>query len=105
MDGLTDVVDFASGNDHALFVKKDGTVWGLGYFIEKWEALGAKPERVWKDLFQLEDIENASFVKISILSGDLTTESVIKKDGTVWMWGIDQFLNLVKKPQQVEFRN
>lgn len=105
MEELNDVVDFASGNDHALFVKKDGTVWGLGYFIEKWGALGARPERVWKDLFQLEGIENAASVKISILSGDLTTDSVIKKDGTVWMWGIDQFQNLVKKPQQVEFRN
>ncbi|NQX65935.1 hypothetical protein HQN90_07320 [Paenibacillus alba] len=29
----------------------------------------------------------------------------LKKDGTVWMWGLDHFNKLVDKPQQVEFRS
>lgn len=105
VNGLSDVVDIASSNDHALFVKKDGSVWGWGYFVEKWEALGTSPQKTWKDLSKLDGIEDAESVNISPLSYDLSTESIIKKDGTVWMWGIDKFQHLTFKPQQVEFRN
>jgi hypothetical protein len=50
IDELSDVVDIASSYDHSLFVKKDGTVWGWGYFVEKWEVFGATPQKAWKDL-------------------------------------------------------
>lgn len=103
IDELSDVVDVSSNFDHALFVKKDGTVWGKGYFVEKWESLGNEPQKVWKNLFKLDGIEDAALVNISDYY--LSTESIIKKDGTVWMWGLDQFSTLNNKPQQVEFRN
>jgi alpha-tubulin suppressor-like RCC1 family protein len=103
IEELSDVVDVSSTFDHVFFVKKDGTVWGKGYFVEKWEALGAEPQKVWKDLFKLEGIEDAASVNIN--NYYLSTESIIKKDGTVWMWGLDHFSKLIDKPQQVEFRN
>ncbi|MBP1967691.1 hypothetical protein [Paenibacillus aceris] len=53
IDELSDVVDVSSNFEHVLFVKKDGTVWGKGYFVEKWEALGIEPQTVWKELFKL----------------------------------------------------
>ncbi|MEC0226572.1 RCC1 domain-containing protein [Paenibacillus alba] len=104
IEELSDVVDIASSNDHSLFVKKDGTVWGRGYFVEKWEALGATPQNAWKDLSKLDGFEDAASIHVSINGNSLSTESVIKKDGTVWMWGLDQFQNLDSKPRQVEFR-
>lgn len=103
IEELSDVVDVSSTFDHVFFVKKDGTVWGKGYFVEKWEALGAEPQKVWKDLFKLEGIEDAASVNIN--NYHLSTESIIKKDGTVLMWGLDHFNKLIDKPQQVEFRN
>lgn len=105
IDELSDVVDIASSYDHSLFVKKDGTVWGWGYFVEKWEAFGATPQKAWKDLSEIDGLEDAASVNITYLAFGLSTESIIKRDGTVWMWGVDRFYNLYNKPRQVEFRS
>lgn len=104
LDELSDVVDVSSNFDHALFVKKDGTVWAKGYFAEKWDASETVPQNVWKDLFRIEGIDEAASVTISNYFSR-STESIIKKDGTVWMWGLDKFFHISVKPQQVEFRN
>ncbi|MCY9661610.1 hypothetical protein P5G65_07300 [Paenibacillus chondroitinus] len=103
VDEISDVVDVSSNFEHVLFVKKDGSVWGKGYFVEKWEALGIEPQTVWKDLFKLDGIADAASVNINNYYSP--TESIIKKDGTVWMWGLDNFSKFVDKPQQVEFRS
>ncbi|MBD0379896.1 RCC1 domain-containing protein [Paenibacillus sedimenti] len=102
--GLSDVVNFDYGGEHALFVKKDGSVWGLGYFIQSWDALGKAPAKVWRDLSQFNGLTDISSVSISTLAYDLTTEAAIKKDGTLWIWGLDQFTNFNSNPLQVEFR-
>ncbi|BFT74144.1 hypothetical protein PAENIP36_55860 [Paenibacillus sp. P36] len=103
VDEISDVVDVSSNFEHVLFVKKDGSVWGKGYFVVKWEALGIEPQTVWKDLFKLDGIADAASVNINNYYSP--TESIIKKDGTVWMWGLDNFSKFVDKPQQVEFRS
>ncbi|MDU0201776.1 MULTISPECIES: hypothetical protein [Paenibacillus] len=71
--------------------------------MEKWEALGIEPQTIWKNLFKLDGIEDAASVNINNYFSP--TESIIKRDGTVWMWGLDHFSKFIDKPQQVEFRS
>ncbi|NNF58540.1 MAG: hypothetical protein HKN04_09880 [Rhodothermaceae bacterium] len=78
---IDNVVAIAAGENHALAVRADGTVWGWG--SNRHSAL-AHPD------------ENAVFVEPTQIEGLTDVVSVaagsgyslaLKSDGTVWMWG------------------
>ncbi|MEW9702221.1 RCC1 domain-containing protein [Paenibacillus sp. SI8] len=101
--GLADIVDFSkivdngkSGNK-TLFVKKDGTVWGWGFFSEDWIP-GSEPVGAWRDVFQLKSLSDVAYLPIS------GTDAVVKKDGTLWLWGTNNsYSTFIKDPLPVEF--
>lgn len=102
---LSDIVDLNSDIDHALFLKKDGTVRGWGYFTVDWEVLGRPATQVWKAFSQLEGLSNVSSVVVGNTGSTLTTDAAIKNDGTLWMWGAHHFSRVDPQPRQVQFRD
>jgi alpha-tubulin suppressor-like RCC1 family protein len=101
---LSDVVDISAGTEHMLAVKKDGTVWIWGYFLKKWKFSRPpySPDSYWP-ISQLDGFTDI----VTVIAGN-ETDMAIKKDGTLWLWGIDGG-NLVSddvfhsKPVQVDF--
>ena len=78
--GLTGITAVASGEQHSLAVKNDGTVWAWGYNGRGELGDGTTTQR-------------SSPVLVSGLTGVMAVEAgefhslAIKSDGTVWAWG------------------
>ncbi|WP_426453018.1 hypothetical protein ACP26L_13000 [Paenibacillus sp. S-38] len=104
LPSLSEVADFDNGGKHALFVKKDGSVWGLGYFILKMDALGGKHPEEWKDLSPVEGLSDIVSVSVSDDPVGVGVDAAVKKDGTMSMWGITDNHTFYPKPLQVDFR-
>ncbi|CAG7644137.1 hypothetical protein PAESOLCIP111_04632 [Paenibacillus solanacearum] len=108
VEKITDIVDWGNTGDHALFVKKDGTVWQWGSFVTKVEALGKQPPTEWREFSRVAGLTDV----VSVTTNDSysvgadygSLESAIKKDGTLWRWGINPSLQIDPTPMQVEFR-
>ncbi|MCZ8519931.1 MULTISPECIES: RCC1 domain-containing protein [Paenibacillus] len=104
LPGLSEVTDFDNGGKHALFVKKDGSVWGLGYFTLRMGALGGEHPEVWKDLARIEGLTDVVSVSVNDERDGVEVDAAVKKDGTLWLWGIDDSATFHPKPLQVDFR-
>lgn len=85
---LTNVIDISVGSEHVLVLKKDGTVWswgnnrlgqlGIGTF-------GTREERIDTPV-QVKGLEN-----ITAITAGALHNAVLKKDGTVWTWGWNEY--------------
>ncbi|MEF3313873.1 hypothetical protein PV433_33945 [Paenibacillus sp. GYB004] len=87
VEGLSDIVDVSISENHLLALKEDGTVWSMGYFPRKAEHLFAsnyeEPDN-YRPPHQVEGLTDVGAVYTHN-----KTSAVIKKDGTLWMWGLD----------------
>ncbi|MEC0227735.1 RCC1 domain-containing protein [Paenibacillus alba] len=83
IDGLTDIIDMSINSDHMLALKKDGTVWSMGYFPRD-HVLDVGNKRNYRPLYQVEGLADVT----AVFAG-YNTDAVIKKDGSLWMWGYD----------------
>jgi alpha-tubulin suppressor-like RCC1 family protein len=79
--GLSDVVDIAAGESHALALRRDGTVWAWGSNqagelgnLSTWASAEPLPVEGLSDVVALE----------ATASGSLA----LRADGTVWVWGL-----------------
>ncbi|NQX69934.1 hypothetical protein HQN90_27750 [Paenibacillus alba] len=70
-------------SDHMLALKKDGTVWSMGYFPRD-HVLDVGNKRNYRPLYQVEGLADVT----AVFAG-YNTDAVIKKDGSLWMWGYD----------------
>lgn len=85
IDGLTDVIDISIGTDHFLALKKDGTVWSMGYFPRDYTHFTSSMDiENYRPLHKVEGLSDVT----AVFAGD-KTDTVIKKDGSLWMWGYD----------------
>ncbi|UED75879.1 RCC1 domain-containing protein [Brevibacillus sp. DP1.3A] len=82
--GLTDVVSVAVGNEQSFAIKKDGTVWAWGRNTQGRLGLGTNT------------MENMIPAKVAGLTDVIAISSgyhhvlALKKDGTVWSWGVNE---------------
>lgn len=102
--GLSDFVDFSSTSEHALFLKRDGTVWGWGYFTVDWESVGQAPTRIWKEPSKMDELSNVVSITAGQRNSELSADAAVKEDGTLWMWGVNNFNRVDPQPRQVQFR-
>lgn len=85
IDGLTDIVDLSITNEHILALKKDGTVWSMGYFPRDFAHVSNSiAKENYRSLYQVEGLEDVT----AVFAG-YNTDAVIKQDGSLWMWGYD----------------
>ncbi|GEC93678.1 RCC1 domain-containing protein [Brevibacillus brevis] len=82
--GLTDVVSVAVGNEQSFAIKKDGSVWAWGRNTQGRLGLGTNT------------MENMIPAKVVGLTDVIAISSgyhhvlALKKDGTVWSWGVNE---------------
>ena len=87
---LTDVVAVDGGLNHSLALRRDGTVWAWGSNANG--RLGDGTNFIRKNLVQVRGPEGKGFLTdiIAIATGG-THSLALKRDGTVWAWGKNQF--------------
>ncbi|WP_218096319.1 hypothetical protein [Paenibacillus solanacearum] len=91
VEGLSDIVDISLSysGDRLLALKKDGTVWGMGYFPKTHkQMIDSFQVRFYPEYYRepapIEGLTDAD----AVYTGN-HTNAVIKKDGSLWMWGYD----------------
>lgn len=90
--GLNNVISVAVGSDHALALKKDGTVWAWGF--NEVGQIGDGTQSIY-DISNESRIDNNRLfaVKVKGLSNVIAIAAnrlgsyAIKEDGTLWGWG------------------
>ncbi|MBQ3223277.1 MAG: hypothetical protein IJB41_06660 [Clostridia bacterium] len=76
---ISDVAAIALGEEFALVLKNDGTVWGIGR-NNKGQLAGTTEENTSAEWLQIAEGAAAIFA-------DADTAGMIKTDNTLWMWG------------------
>jgi len=76
---ISDVAAMALGEEFALVLKNDGTVWGIGR-NNKGQLAGTTEENTSAEWLQIAEGAAAIFA-------DADTAGMIKTDNTLWMWG------------------
>jgi alpha-tubulin suppressor-like RCC1 family protein len=85
IDGLTDIIDISIYDDHILALKKDGTVWSAGYFPRDFAHVSNTLDKEnYRPPYQVEGLTDVT----AVFAGN-NKDAVIKKDGSLWMWGLD----------------
>ncbi|WP_428564660.1 MAG: C10 family peptidase [Solidesulfovibrio sp. DCME] len=78
--GLNDVTQVASGDDHALALRADGTVWAWGSNILGQLGDGSTTTR-------LSPVAVSTLPAIAAIAASGNRSLALAKDGTVWVWG------------------
>ena len=92
VSGLSGVIAIASGYDHSLALKSDGTVWAWGI-----NASGALGNPAFATCTNQPNGVSAVPTQVQGLSGVVAIAAgashsmALKSDGTVWAWGDDSF--------------
>ncbi len=76
---ISDVASIALGEEFALVLKNDGTVWGVGRNNKG--QLGLNSEE--KEFFDWTQVADG----VASIFADAETAGMVKTDGTLWMWG------------------
>jgi alpha-tubulin suppressor-like RCC1 family protein len=83
VQGLTNAIAIAGGGQHSLAVRRDGTVWAWGY--NYYGELGNGTTTIHSTVpVQVQGLTDA----IAIAGGGYHS-LVVKSDGTVWAWGLN----------------
>lgn len=83
--GLSGVVAIAGGQYHSLAVKSDGTVWAWGYNNAGQCVPGGTPTYV------LTPTQVNGLTDISSVAADNDFSIALKRNGTVWAWGANDY--------------
>jgi len=83
--GLSSVRAIASGGDYSVALRQDGTVWAWG--ANNWGQLGDGTTTNRAVPAQVVGLMNVT--SLSSCKGDHTL--IVKADGTVWSWGLNNF--------------
>lgn len=83
--GVSDIVQIAVGDGHVLALKADGTVMSWG--SNSHGALGRPPRR---ELPMDAAAPVPGLTNVAALAAGRGVSTVLKKDGTVWVWGGNQ---------------
>ncbi|MFE5321461.1 fibronectin type III domain-containing protein [Paenibacillus sp. NPDC056579] len=83
--GLTDVIDIATGWDHSIALKQDGSVWSWGMSF-----VGALGTGITIDTKVTPTQITGLSDMIAVASGD-DHGLALKRDGTVWSWGYNNY--------------
>lgn len=90
---LTGVTSIVSGDDHNLALKSDGTVWAWGKNEEG--QLGDGFDGFNEDRaspVQVRGPDGVGFLTdVSFIAAGRNHSIAVKKDGTVWGWGLDDY--------------
>lgn len=90
---MTGIVAAAAGDDFAMFLKSDGTVWASGN--NDIGQLGAGSNAAYSTTpLVVKDAGGAVFGDVVSLSALSTHTVVQRRDGTVWIWGNNTYLQL-----------
>jgi alpha-tubulin suppressor-like RCC1 family protein len=87
--GLTDIIAIASGENHTVALKKDGTIWTWGDNRFGQLGNGTKSNKQVPDT--VIDPTGAPFTGVLGIAAGAGHTIVLKKDGTVWAWGNNRF--------------
>ncbi len=79
-EDLNDVSRIALSNNHAVILKKDGSVWTFGSNFSG--QLGTGDNKDSKEPVQVKNIS-----EVSNVAAGYKFSTALKKDGTVWAWG------------------
>ena len=80
--GITDVTDISGTYRTLLMLKKDGTLWSIGYNRNGEAGTGSGQENVRKP----EKVKGLDRV-VQIDASGGRYSAALKADGTVWIWG------------------
>ncbi len=88
--GLSNVVQVAGGDWHALALKSDGTVWAWGS-----NSYGQIGQGTWgTPAFFATPQQVPGLTDIVAVAAGYEHSMALKSDGTVWLWGADYHLQL-----------
>ena len=78
--GGSDVIQVATGFDHSLFIKNDGSLWGMG--------LNSNYQRIKYGKLQSGPVQIVASDVVQVASG-YHHSLFLKSDGSVWAMGHD----------------
>lgn len=81
--GLTNVIAVSAGGGFTVALKKDGTVWSWG--SNRFGQLGNESSAD----FSLKPVQAKNLTGVTEISAGACYATALKKDGTVWAWGIN----------------
>jgi uncharacterized repeat protein (TIGR02543 family) len=84
INGLSFITAIASGQNHGLAVKSDGTVWAWGYNNDG--ELGSGSANVYR--YTPLPVIGLATSATSVAAGDLHSVALLQ-DGSVWTWGLN----------------
>ncbi|MGG4451227.1 RCC1 domain-containing protein [Brevibacillus porteri] len=80
--GITNIMRIAAGSNHSIALKADGTVWAWGYNSDG--ALGNGTFSPYSNT----PVQAVGLTDVAEIAAGGNHGLALKKDGTVWMWGI-----------------
>jgi len=91
VSSLTNVIKIAAGDFHALAVKNDGSVWAWGS-----NSMGQCGDNTYDNIrttpVQVKGQDGTGYLTgIIDVSAGYSYSMALKNDGTVWLWGMNQF--------------
>lgn len=87
VNGLKDVVSIASGWNHSMAVKSDGTVWVWGS-NSKGQFGDGNVGNTSEEPVQVKGPNGVGYLdSVKAVAGGREFSMALKKDGTVWIWG------------------
>lgn len=82
VEGLRDVIAIASGRNHVVALKKDGTVWSWGSNFSG--QLGMDSSGTTD-----QPVQTAHLSGVTAITAGAFHTAALKSDGTVWSWGFN----------------
>ncbi|ADL70068.1 S-layer domain protein [Thermoanaerobacterium thermosaccharolyticum DSM 571] len=84
--GISDVVAIAAGMYHTVALKNDGTVWAWG--DNEHDQLG---NETTKEEYHSTPVQVKGISDVKAIAAGASYTVVLKNDGTVWAWGVNEY--------------
>lgn len=86
---IDDVISVYAGGGDNLLLKSNGTVLGLG--VNYYGELGTNQGQYQDYAYQVQGLDNVIRLSVSVDSPNNQHMLALKKDGTVWTWGTNEY--------------
>lgn len=86
MTGISDVISISAGAHHVMALKSDGTVWTWGTNWQGQLGIGAAA-----DAYSSVPVQVINLTKVKKISAKGYHSIAMKKDGTIWSWGYNEY--------------